>query len=107
MEESGAIDSSLRHQKVSRPRLVQTSVLERNFEVVYDYAVSRHTLNEHSHKHPPWRGSYVSTDEQSMNRSISLSVDESLAKQNPDSKLLLKVLSLLPGRTKDNLLEAP
>ena len=56
VEESGAIDSSLRHTKVSRPKTVQTRALERKSEVVYDYAVSRHTLNEHSHKHPPWPG---------------------------------------------------
>ena len=43
-------------------------------------------------------------DERSMNRSISLSVYGSLVKQNPNAKLLLKVLSLLPaGTTKDNL----
>ncbi|EDR09251.1 uncharacterized protein LACBIDRAFT_296727 [Laccaria bicolor S238N-H82] len=43
-------------------------------------------------------------DEQSMNRSISLSVYGSLVKQNPNANLLLKVLSLLPaGTTKDNL----
>lgn len=43
-------------------------------------------------------------DEQSMNRSISLSVYGSLVKQNPNANLLLKILSLLPaGTTKDNL----
>ena len=42
--------------------------------------------------------------EQSMNQSISLSVDGSLVEQNPNAKLLLKVLSLLPaGTTKKNL----
>jgi hypothetical protein len=45
-----------------------------------------------------------SLGEQSMNRSISLSVDSSLVEQNPNAKLLLKVLSLLPaGTTKENL----
>jgi tetratricopeptide (TPR) repeat protein len=43
-------------------------------------------------------------DEQSMNRSISLSVYGSFVKQNQNANLLLKVLSLLPaGTTKDNL----
>ena len=43
-------------------------------------------------------------NEQSMNRSISLSVYGSLVKQNPNAHLLLKVLSLLPaGTTKENL----
>ena len=43
-------------------------------------------------------------DEQSMNRSTSLSVYGSLVKQNPNANLLLKVLSLLPaGTTKENL----
>ena len=42
--------------------------------------------------------------EQSMNRSISLSVDSDLVKQKPDAHLLLKILSLLPaGTTKENL----
>ncbi|EDR10070.1 uncharacterized protein LACBIDRAFT_325656 [Laccaria bicolor S238N-H82] len=43
-------------------------------------------------------------NEQSMNRSISLSVDGSLVKQNSNANLLLKVLSLLPaGTTRENL----
>ena len=42
--------------------------------------------------------------EQSMNRSISLSVDSYLMKQNPQALLLLKVLSCLPaGTTKATL----
>ena len=42
--------------------------------------------------------------EQSMNRSISLSVDSYLMGQNPQAFLLLKILSLLPaGTTKSNL----
>ncbi|KDR85866.1 hypothetical protein GALMADRAFT_234981 [Galerina marginata CBS 339.88] len=42
--------------------------------------------------------------EQSMNRSISLSVDSDLVKRNPNAILLLSILSLLPaGTTKDNL----
>ena len=42
--------------------------------------------------------------EQSMNRSISLSVDSNLVKQNPNAIVLLSTLSLLPaGTTKENL----
>ena len=42
--------------------------------------------------------------EQSMNRSISLSVDSYLMRQNPQAFLLLKILSFLPaGTTKANL----
>ena len=42
--------------------------------------------------------------EESMNRSISLSVDSDLVKRNPNALLLLKILSLLPaGTTKENL----
>ena len=42
--------------------------------------------------------------EQSMNRSISLSVDNHLVKQNPQALLLLKILSYLPaGTTKATL----
>ncbi|PPR03756.1 hypothetical protein CVT26_005795 [Gymnopilus dilepis] len=42
--------------------------------------------------------------EQSIARSISLSVDSDLVKQNPNSLLLLSVLSLLPGgTTRENL----
>jgi len=42
--------------------------------------------------------------EESMNRSISLSVDSDLVKQNSNALLLLKILSLLPaGTTKENL----
>ena len=42
--------------------------------------------------------------EQSMNRSISLSVNSYLMKQNPQALLLLKILSFLPaGTTKVNL----
>ena len=42
--------------------------------------------------------------EQSMNRTISLSVDSYLMRQNPQAFLLLKVLSFLPsGTTKANL----
>ena len=42
--------------------------------------------------------------EQSMNRSISLSVDSYLMKQNPQALLLLKILSCLPaGTTKASL----
>jgi len=42
--------------------------------------------------------------EESMNRSISLSINSDLVKQNPNAFLLLKILSLLPGgTTKDNL----
>ena len=42
--------------------------------------------------------------EQSMNRSISLSVDSYLMRQNPQALLLLKILSFLPaGTTKANL----
>ena len=37
--------------------------------------------------------------EQSMNRSISLSVDSNLIKQNPQALLLLKILSCLPAGT--------
>ncbi|KDR71140.1 hypothetical protein GALMADRAFT_75384 [Galerina marginata CBS 339.88] len=42
--------------------------------------------------------------EQSMNRSIGLSVDSDLVKRNPNAGLLLATLALLPaGTTKDNL----
>ena len=42
--------------------------------------------------------------EQSMNRSISLSVDSYIMRQNPQALLLLKILSFLPaGTTKANL----
>jgi len=42
--------------------------------------------------------------EQSMNQSISLSVDSDLVNQNPNALLLLKILSLLPaGTKKENL----
>jgi len=42
--------------------------------------------------------------EQSMNRSISLSVESDLVKQNPNAITLLAILSLLPaGTTKQNL----
>ncbi|PPQ97464.1 hypothetical protein CVT26_002812 [Gymnopilus dilepis] len=42
--------------------------------------------------------------EQSMTRSISLSVDSDLVKQNPNALLLLSILSLLPaGTTSENL----
>ncbi|KDR71106.1 hypothetical protein GALMADRAFT_75476 [Galerina marginata CBS 339.88] len=42
--------------------------------------------------------------EQSMNRSIRLSVDSDLVQQNPNAVLLLGILSLLPaGTTKENL----
>ena len=42
--------------------------------------------------------------EQSMNRSIGLSVESELVKQNPNAILLLAILSLLPGgTTKENL----
>ncbi|KAF8896888.1 hypothetical protein CPB84DRAFT_1815882 [Gymnopilus junonius] len=42
--------------------------------------------------------------EKSMNRSISLSVDSDLVKQNPNAILLLSILSLLPaGTTKEDL----
>ena len=42
--------------------------------------------------------------EQSMNRSISLSVESNLVKQNPNAIVLLSTLSLLPaGTTKENL----
>ena len=42
--------------------------------------------------------------EQSMNRSISLSVESDLVKQNPNAIILLAILSLLPaGTTKENL----
>ncbi|KDR84308.1 hypothetical protein GALMADRAFT_237072 [Galerina marginata CBS 339.88] len=42
--------------------------------------------------------------EQSMNRSISLSVDSDLVQRNPNAVLLLSILSLLPaGTTKENL----
>ncbi|KDR74248.1 hypothetical protein GALMADRAFT_70662 [Galerina marginata CBS 339.88] len=42
--------------------------------------------------------------EQSMNRSISLSVDSDLVQRNPNAVLLLAILSLLPsGTTKENL----
>jgi len=45
-----------------------------------------------------------SDPEQSMNRSISLSVESNLVKRNPDATLLLTILSLLPaGTTKENL----
>jgi len=42
--------------------------------------------------------------EQSMNRSIGLSVGSNLVKRNPDATILLTILSLLPaGTTKENL----
>jgi tetratricopeptide (TPR) repeat protein len=42
--------------------------------------------------------------EQSMNRSIGLSVESNLVKRNPDATILLTILSLLPaGTTKENL----
>jgi len=42
--------------------------------------------------------------EQSMNRSIGLSVESNLIKRNPDATILLTILSLLPaGTTKENL----
>ncbi|KAJ3513168.1 hypothetical protein NLJ89_g3100 [Agrocybe chaxingu] len=42
--------------------------------------------------------------EESMNQSISLSVESKLVKRNPNSLLLLSILSLLPaGTTKENL----
>ena len=42
--------------------------------------------------------------EQSMNRSICLSVESDLVKRNPDATTLLTILSLLPaGTTKENL----
>jgi len=42
--------------------------------------------------------------EQSMNRSIRLSVESNLVKRNPDAAILLTILSLLPaGTTKENL----
>jgi tetratricopeptide (TPR) repeat protein len=42
--------------------------------------------------------------EQSMNRSIGLSVENNLIKRNPDATILLTILSLLPaGTTKENL----
>jgi len=42
--------------------------------------------------------------EESMNRSICLSVESDLVKQNPNALLLLAILSLLPaGTTKENL----
>ena len=42
--------------------------------------------------------------EQSMNRSICLSVESNLVKRNPDATILLTILSLLPaGTTKENL----
>ena len=45
-----------------------------------------------------------SDPEQSMNRSICLSVESNLVKRNPDATLLLTILSLLPaGTTKENL----
>jgi len=45
-----------------------------------------------------------SDPEQSMNRSISLSVESNLVKRNPDATILLSILSLLPaGTTKENL----
>ncbi|CAA7262578.1 unnamed protein product [Cyclocybe aegerita] len=45
-----------------------------------------------------------SVPEKSMNRSISLSVDSSLVKQDPDALTILATLSLLPaGTTKDRL----
>ncbi|KAJ3514813.1 hypothetical protein NLJ89_g2145 [Agrocybe chaxingu] len=46
----------------------------------------------------------TSVPEKSMNRSISLSVDSSLVKQDPDALTILATLSLLPaGTTKDRL----
>jgi len=45
-----------------------------------------------------------SDPEQSMNRSICLSVESNLVKRNPDVTILLTILSLLPaGTTKENL----
>jgi len=45
-----------------------------------------------------------SDPEQSMNRSICLSVESNLVKRNPDATILLTILSLLPaGTTKENL----
>ncbi|KAF8900850.1 hypothetical protein CPB84DRAFT_1962249 [Gymnopilus junonius] len=47
---------------------------------------------------------FTDNPEQSMNRSISLSVDSDLVKHNPNAILLLSILSLLPaGTTKENL----
>jgi tetratricopeptide (TPR) repeat protein len=49
--------------------------------------------------------SVTNSPEKSMNRSISLSVDSTFVKQDPDALLLLAILSLLPaGTTKQNLL---
>ena len=48
--------------------------------------------------------SVTDSPETNMNRSISLSVDNKLVKQNPDALVLLAILSLLPaGTTKQNL----
>ena len=48
--------------------------------------------------------SVTNSPEKSMNRSISLSVDSELVKQDPDALPLLSILSLLPaGTTKQNL----
>ena len=48
--------------------------------------------------------SVINSPEKSMNRSISLSVDSELVKQDPDALLLLAILSLLSaGTTKQNL----
>jgi tetratricopeptide (TPR) repeat protein len=48
--------------------------------------------------------SVTNSPEKSMNRSISLSVDSTFVKQDPDALLLLAILSLLPaGTTKQNL----
>ena len=48
--------------------------------------------------------SVTKSPEKSMNRSISLSVNSELVKQDPDALLLLAILSLLPaGTTKQNL----
>jgi len=48
--------------------------------------------------------SVTNSPENSMNRSISLSVDSEFVKQDPDALLLLAILSLLPaGTTKQNL----
>jgi hypothetical protein len=48
--------------------------------------------------------SVTKSPEKSLNRSISLSVDSELVKEDPDALLLLAILSLLPaGTTKENL----
>ena len=49
-------------------------------------------------------GTIMNLLEIDMNRSISLSVDSDLVKQDHDAVLLLAILSLLPaGRTRQNL----